>query len=975
MLPSLLRRSQMPPRDPTLSPKSDGNPDFVISPTALEEGGASSGRRLQKIMAVRGRSGTGSMSHQSLDLPKIFLEDFLHGADELDDRLDRLELEKARAKLLAAMQGVPEIQGGASEEMNAVMIYKGRPLRAQLLHFAVWVSATLHESSCVERVLPYLSNEELFGKAKYQTRPGANDETWLDAIHIAAGLGAIPALEVLLHHVVEVVAAKDKTSYVNTECVIYHVEQKPTPWFEYFHTPLHDATYAGNKEVSRWLLKHHADARAKNKDGVTPLHFVAMRSINGGLEAEEELGRLVKALRAGGASLEAKIPMQHPDPMLRGKTPMQLAAADESRFPKRMLHFLAPSLHNRKRFEPCFFSDVLFVAKLNEEAAEEVVRELVCRAPRHPEVLHSFRFDAQMPGRTDMMAAILYIAPFAAGEMLDMLIVEPEVQDVGKHNVPTRTSLWGFFTYPPMRCIYRPDVITRDSVMLPAWKFDSQKDVSQQPSISWHDDFMPRYSKSRSSRDHVADVSVKAMLLPNMLDIDIFMALSQVENDGIAVFSKLSVQGIIYCLWDNLIQHAWALNMVMHGLELVAYIWWGLSGHGYEDPKWLLPVCWLLVTAGGLREIMHLGVLVKNWMTKWREHDTKAVMTSMWHPMSWLFTGWCVPTLVQSLLQLAFSLGTEGHSLSEDRMSQADRLLMALCVLMKCWLIIYMNRLCASGVRIHAITNSLMGGATRQMMVITSMIFGSFSAAFIILDQHKSIGWVLFSAYRGLLFGDGSGLDNLGLNVGESMYAKNDGMLAVVTLLGSVFFNIIILNLIIAVYGNEYDKVQRETPLLFLHARAKYCVMFFFSCNMFPWKGAGWNAVLALSGLGTIALAICLHLFAPYCRFWPAAVLLALGQVLMSAAAVQCDWFSNEGMAASQEDHFVWICHRSDFHEHSMSEMGAHNSDQSLDERLSELKEKVEERFSTVERKVAGFDEKLDLILDKLQNCKLSDTK
>ena len=267
-------------------------------------------RTRQALSEQLGNMGNTRNRHSDavLDLPINFLENLLLSSKkELDDRLDVDEVQKARDKLLDALYG-KKIRGGTGEEMNAIMIYKGRPLRAQLLHFAVWVSAQLHESSCVARLLPHLSHSDLSAKAKYRLKPGSLDEAWLDAIHVASGLGAVPVMEVLLQHVTQ---AKDIdfAAYVNTPCLVHHVDQQKDTntnansnmqdvqeWDEDFYMPLHDATNAGNVELSLWLLAHGADACAGNKDGVSPLHFVAMRGIEGGLEAESQVTHLVQSL-------------------------------------------------------------------------------------------------------------------------------------------------------------------------------------------------------------------------------------------------------------------------------------------------------------------------------------------------------------------------------------------------------------------------------------------------------------------------------------------------------------------------------------------------------------------------------------------------------------------------------------------------------------------------------------------------------
>ncbi|CAJ1397663.1 unnamed protein product [Effrenium voratum] len=880
-----------------------------------------------------------------LDYTVAFLKDSLVAG--LDERLDLDQVKRARNKLLQALRGFPTIIGGAGEELKGIIIYKGRPLSGQLLHFAVWISARLRDSSCVERLLPYLSEKELFATAKYQLRSGSADEAWLDAIHIAAGLGALPVMEVLLQRVTKV-TSKTQQEYINTPCLIRHRSTNDPPWSEEYYTPLHDATNAGNNEVSMWLLDHKADATAMNKDGVTSLHFVALRGVTGGLESDEEVARLVRALCSGGASLETRIPDSHPDMLMCGKIPMQLAAAEQSRFPKHMMHVLAPCL-NQTGHHARFFKDVSFLASLNAEAAEEVVHELVRQASKKPELLHSFRWDAQQTGRTDKMAGILFIAPQAAAEMLEMLMVEPEVQDVAKHNLPTRTRFWRFFGNVPMRCAYRPDVVLRDGVSFPCWKFDSQKDISQQPNIWWHQDFTPEVSNHNSS----SHVIIRTMLVPNMLDIDIVMALAQVQNEDLPVFEKHSVQGIVYCLWGNLIEWVWALNVLFQIVELMAILQWGLSEETYlaAGRSWVA-VCWIILAAGSFRELFQLLIMLVNWLKKFQGH-TDRLMRNMWRG-SWTIVSWALPSLLLAAVQLVFALGAKTNGKPGQQWNEQELIMMVVCVLLKSWTIIFMIRLNASGANIHAVSASLLGGATRQMMAITGMIFASFCLAFLILARGKSRGWILSSAYRGLLFGDGTGLDNLGLDIHEDSFLSNDYMLMTVNLISSAFIHIIILNLMIAVFSSEYDRVQSQTGLKFLHTRSKYCAMYYLSCHVFGWYGGCFRLLLGLLALAGSVLAL------TGMELNHSALVLALSQSLLNSSMVQCHWLSMEGLASDKLDHFLWICHA--VHDMALSVTG----ENSIEEQLGEIRSQLEARCTGMERKMQEVDAKLEHILAKL---------
>ena len=91
----------------------------------------------------------------------------------------------------------------------------------------------------------------------------------------------------LMQHVMQVKGI-DSATYVNTPCLVHHVEpiasdtdrntnantnlntndvgENVREWDEDFYLPLHDATNAGNVELSLWLLAHGADACAGNKD-------------------------------------------------------------------------------------------------------------------------------------------------------------------------------------------------------------------------------------------------------------------------------------------------------------------------------------------------------------------------------------------------------------------------------------------------------------------------------------------------------------------------------------------------------------------------------------------------------------------------------------------------------------------------------------------------------------------------------------
>ncbi|CAE8638512.1 unnamed protein product [Polarella glacialis] len=294
-------------------------------------------------MGLRSPSKRRAMHRSSTQVEQVetMLDNLLDGPDPLDSKLNKLNFQKAKRKMLDALAEKDEITDGHEEELEDILMYKGRPVTACLLHFAVWCSARLHDSACVEAVLPYLTADDIFAKARYQSRHLSYDETWLDAsldFQSQTQFISRQGLDVWLH-----LTSSSSTSFrkllgfsEHSRCLVHRVDSSGEhTGDEPDYTPLCESTYSGNKDVSMWLLDHQADAQMTNKEGVSPLHFVSalvqlgslgrsMRGITGGLEADDALSKLVGCLCKAGASLTSRIPDSHYDARLRGKIPLEL---------------------------------------------------------------------------------------------------------------------------------------------------------------------------------------------------------------------------------------------------------------------------------------------------------------------------------------------------------------------------------------------------------------------------------------------------------------------------------------------------------------------------------------------------------------------------------------------------------------------------------------------------------------------------
>lgn len=131
-------------------------------------------------------------------------------------------------------------------DMLALLVDYGANINAQtnngwtpLMHLVSASSLPGHEH-------PELVEQFLRMHPDIEMKNNSEDDALLQACHKKKSLVALPLLEAGAN---------------------IHVKD------QYGDTPLHIATYAGNKEIVRHLLARGADKTAKNKDGSTPLDY------------------------------------------------------------------------------------------------------------------------------------------------------------------------------------------------------------------------------------------------------------------------------------------------------------------------------------------------------------------------------------------------------------------------------------------------------------------------------------------------------------------------------------------------------------------------------------------------------------------------------------------------------------------------------------------------------------------------------
>ncbi|CAK9009671.1 unnamed protein product [Durusdinium trenchii] len=409
------------------------------------------------------------------------------------------------------------------------------------------------------------------------------------------------------------------------------------------------------------------------------------------------------------------------------------------------------------------------------KVAEDFAHDLVDRARNNQQLQDMIIKEAQMSGAVDRIAALLYMVPSAGAALLDMLTVPPAVQDAAKHPLPSRAPLHT----GPARCTYRPDVVQRRQLMWPQWEYDADNQVAA------------------VRQDNVYDVDVKVVLLPNLLDVDIFMALTRTWETDNHVFAKLPIQGAIYCLWDKspvmnaLVWPVFASSWLFMGVELAVLLAWGLqSSEAKSNSLQNQHRNWSILLAGAVREGLPAD----------RGRSCRLLLV--------------LPCVYDSFF-----------SNMDPVMSEWEQGLLAINTFAQGFAVTYMLRLLHRFKRILAIFKTFFSRTILEMLLIAVSRQASFSFAFLTLIRREQAAWTVTYLYRGLMFGDGDGLDRMGLMLGST---EEDNKIALVLFMvsGTILFNITILNLVIAIYGNEYEQVNAETELHFMKERAKYSLIY-----------------------------------------------------------------------------------------------------------------------------------------------------
>jgi len=984
-----------------------------------------------------------------------------------------------------------ELMSIATSRHEAKFVYKKRTLTGNLLHFTVnWTAQQVQKGKREEAefVLNRLleCRADLRETAEYTNEDETSGETKgnkLEAIHIAAGRRCVAALKILVKHARE--QGIHLREYVNACCELE------------FYTPLHDASYFGQayqkgdvRSTIEFLLKYNADPLCEDKNGYTPLHWLAQIGFNPASELEE----VVRLLLKHRARLDVKTrPLvkkekgeEGEEEREEGKIPLQLAASETSSFSRRLMYLLAPSIHfveeagsqgprlartRSAMFQPpknySVFDDLCLLACHNTAAAESLAKQLADYAD-FP-LLKKIRQDAQRHNAVDRVAQLFHMAPEAAARMLELLLVAPKVVDPSRHPIPMRARLVDFFHQKPMHCAYEPDPdmngdkqVVENSpasreeakaeagdLKVPRWNFDSDKEEAP----PWHAKLVVVPENNGELIECMEDVDTGVLLLPNILDIDIFMALASMKPSHFRIFTTVPVQGIIYCLWDHLIVRPLYVRIVADIIGVCVMYTWGVqdsaskertcaadaggqtTGSCAKDGRYSsadTPLLWTILAASLFRD---LSILINRAYSHWRklqghlrkyrrwyrrsklrtsskepdltgrspfgmgkngtecEQDTQRPpsLHALWKPGAFLSWEMLVLEAPLYMCKALFVSSTYAAAAAQDLTERQEQWLAA-SMWLQCMRLIYTVRLTVWGKKVTTIMKTFFSGAIFGMLVVVFLSFMAVLLACKMLHCAGTTAELTLELYKGLLSGDVGALDTLANETKGFDSAQGDAGDAartVVVLCAIVLFNICMLNLIIAIYSSEYERLDQESDQHFLRERASSCCDFLLGLPRIPGGLPREKVRHSLVGLCLIGALCCMasaHAVAALC--------IAAAQVLLQAYLMDTPWFPWRGVGEGgdveegpAERHYLWLCCGSGCNPESSGDAGGGPEEDTSDaqespedgkkgkggralqaryQELANQNEALQKQNEELREQVSALDEKLDRVLERL---------
>ncbi|CAE7231607.1 unnamed protein product, partial [Symbiodinium microadriaticum] len=576
----------------------------------------------------------------------------------------------------------------------------------------------------------------------------------------------------------------------------------------------------------------------------------------------------------------------------RGLTPLQICDYADQVYSQRqrseVMALLAPSL----RGASFLLQDVTSMAAFSVSGASELVKRVLDESNKDSggtaaRALSTLRLRAVTGARStdglepvDSIAELLEIAPSIAISVLDeLLLTEPDTEDPHVHPLPHRANMnykhraqgigWSatVFDLPNLsvQTSYQPDTNedrqTADQYHSSAFERHKAWPCWLRTAQCWHGTLAPKASCNRASlmdpmglqkvvdqmqaptafkgkhQEGDRDVCIKVLLLSNVLDVRIMMALTSVSWSEI--FAEKVVQAILSCGYEQFcfrpITSALLQELVLFG----AFLSWSFGFWLWEPRK----TAWTVIFAILVNETITMA-----WWMRGHFCYGWTLKQFFLHPMA----GFRIMQLylLWWLLWRTFFGYDLDHTWRNDEdltgnKRTFERSLLGANLLLQCFLFIFLAKGASPRLEFGRHLLAILHSFLRLGVIFTVLIlvFASFTSAYIVMGSKLPLRALIEKVYRGLFLADGEGLDVMEgqLHDGELQPNNLDTYL---TLFSTFIVTICLLNVSIAVFTMEYEAAIKESWLHFWRWRARLCAEVLL-CPRWPWKFEAKRALCA----------------------------------------------------------------------------------------------------------------------------------
>ncbi|CAK9008458.1 Uncharacterized protein SCF082_LOCUS9870 [Durusdinium trenchii] len=334
------------------------------------------------------------------------------------------------------------------------------------------------------------------------------------------------------------------------------------------------------------------------------------------------------------------------------------------------------------------------------------------------------------------------------------------------------------------------------------------------------------------------DVCIKVLLVANILDVRVMMALTSVGWSEI--FAEKVVQAILSAGYEQFCFRPISAALIQETILFAAFLSWSFGCEFWIFPQ-TKKIAWAVIFAIFINE----SITITWWLRGHISHGWTLKQFFL-HPMTsfrlfQLYLLWWL--LWRTFFGYDLDHSWRGDEDIGDNKRTFERSLLGANLLLQCFLFIFLAKGASPrlefGRHLLAILHSFM--RLGVIFTVLFLVFASFTSAYLVMGSRLPLRALIEKVYRGLFLADGEGLDVMEGEDHRGELQPNN-LDTYLTLLSTFIVTICLLNVSIAVFTMEYEAAIKESWLHFWRWRARLCTEVLL-CPRWPWKFESKNSL------------------------------------------------------------------------------------------------------------------------------------